>query len=42
MANPKPSDAKTLMVLGLLQAGPRHGYELHRIVTAHGTLYADF
>jgi DNA-binding PadR family transcriptional regulator len=42
MANPKPSDAKTLMVLGLLQAGPRHGYELHRIVVAHGTLYADF
>ncbi len=30
------------MVLGLLQAGPRHGYELHRIVMAHGTLYADF
>ncbi len=42
MANPKPSDAKTLMVLGLLQAGPRHGYDLHRIVVAHGTLYADF
>jgi|CXWL01.1.fsa_nt_gi DNA-binding PadR family transcriptional regulator len=42
MANPKPSDAKTLMVLGLLQAGPRHGYELHRIVVAHGALYADF
>jgi DNA-binding PadR family transcriptional regulator len=42
MASPKPSDAKTLMVLGLLQAGPRHGYELHRIVTAHGSLYADF
>jgi DNA-binding PadR family transcriptional regulator len=30
------------MVLGLLQAGPKHGYELHRIVVAHGTLYADF
>jgi DNA-binding PadR family transcriptional regulator len=30
------------MVLGLLQAGPRHGYELHRIVVAHGSLYADF
>ena len=30
------------MVLGLLQAGPQHGYELHRIVVAHGTLYADF
>ena len=42
MATPKPADAKTLMVLGLLQAGPRHGYELHRIVVAHGTLYADF
>ena len=42
MASPKPSDAKTLMVLGLLQAGPRHGYELHQIVVAHGTLYADF
>ena len=42
MANPKSSDAKTLMVLGLLQAGPKHGYELHRIVVAHGTLYADF
>lgn len=34
--------AKTLMVLGLLQSGPRHGYELHRIVVAHGSLYADF
>lgn len=30
------------MVLGLLQAGPRHGYELHRIVVAHGALYAEF
>ena len=30
------------MVLGLLQSGPKHGYELHRIVAAHGTLYADF
>lgn len=30
------------MVLGLLQARPRHGYELHRIVMAHGALYADF
>lgn len=30
------------MVLGLLQAGPRHGYELHRIVLAHGAVYADF
>src|SRR5512134_2593702 len=34
--------AKTLMVLGLLQSGPKHGYELHRIVVAHGSLYADF
>ena len=38
----KPADARTLMVLGLLQSGPLHGYELHRIVVAHGTLYADF
>jgi len=30
------------MVLGVLQAGPRHGYEIHRIVMAHGSLYADF
>jgi len=30
------------MVLGLLQSGPKHGYELHRIVVAHGSLYADF
>jgi DNA-binding PadR family transcriptional regulator len=30
------------MVLGLLQSGPQHGYELHRILVAHGTLYADF
>jgi len=30
------------MVLGLLQSGPKHGYELHRILVAHGTLYADF
>lgn len=34
--------AKTLMVLGLLQPGPKHGYELHRIVVAHGSLYPDF
>lgn len=33
--------AKTLMVLGLLQSGPKHGYELHRIVMGHGELYAD-
>jgi DNA-binding PadR family transcriptional regulator len=30
------------MVLGLLQSGPKHGYELHRIVLAHGSIYADF
>jgi len=30
------------MVLGLLKAGAKHGYELHRIVTAHGSLYSDF
>ncbi len=30
------------MVLGLLQSGPQHGYELHRILVAHGTLHADF
>jgi DNA-binding PadR family transcriptional regulator len=34
--------AKTLMVLGLLKSGRRHGYELHRIIVAHGTLYSDF
>ncbi len=38
----KPADARTLMVLGLLQDGPKHGYELHRILVAHGTLYAEF
>jgi DNA-binding PadR family transcriptional regulator len=37
-----PADARTLMVLGLLQSGPQHGYELHRILAAHGTLNADF
>jgi DNA-binding PadR family transcriptional regulator len=42
MKSGKPSDARTLMLLGLLQGGPKHGYELHRIVVAHGTLYADF
>ncbi len=31
-----------LMVLGVLHAGARHGYELHRILVAHGTVYADF
>lgn len=42
MGTPKPADARTLMVLGLLQSGPQHGYELHRILVAHGTLYASF
>lgn len=42
MSTQKPADARTLMVLGLLRAGPKHGYELHRILVAHGTLYADF
>ena len=32
---------KQLMLLGLLQHGPMHGYELHRIVRAHGELYTD-
>jgi len=32
---------KRLLLLGLLRDGPRHGYELNRIVRAHGTLYAD-
>jgi len=34
--------SRTLMVLGLLKSGPKHGYELHRIVVAHGALYPDF
>lgn len=42
MSTPKPADARTLMVLGLLQSGPKHGYELHRILVAHGSLYTDF
>jgi DNA-binding PadR family transcriptional regulator len=33
--------AKVLMVLGLLKRGPQHGYELHRVVVAHGSIYAD-
>ncbi len=41
-APPPAQAAKTLMVLGLLKSGPKHGYELHRIVVAHGSLYADF
>lgn len=32
---------KVLQILGLLLAGPKTGYELHRIVSAHGRLYAD-
>lgn len=32
---------KTLLVLGMLLHGPLYGYEMHRIVRAHGELYAD-
>jgi DNA-binding PadR family transcriptional regulator len=32
---------KELHILGLLQSGPRTGYELHRIVVAHGELFTD-
>ena len=32
---------KALILLGLLLHGPRYGYELHRIVRAHGDLYTD-
>ena len=32
---------KVLLILGLLLRGPLYGYELHRIVRAHGELYAD-
>lgn len=32
---------KMLLLLGLLLNRPLHGYELHRIVRAHGELYAD-
>jgi DNA-binding PadR family transcriptional regulator len=32
---------KVLLLLGLLLRGPVYGYELHRIVRAHGELYAD-
>jgi DNA-binding PadR family transcriptional regulator len=32
---------KELHLLGLLQLGPRTGYQLHRITKAHGELYAD-
>jgi DNA-binding PadR family transcriptional regulator len=30
------------MLLGRLRSRAKHGYELHRIVVAHGSLYADF
>lgn len=39
---PPGQASKTLMILGLLRSGPKHGYELHRVIVAHGTLYADF
>jgi DNA-binding PadR family transcriptional regulator len=32
---------KELHLLGLLQVGPRTGYQLHRVTQAHGELYAD-
>lgn len=32
---------KELLLLGLLQSGHNIGYDLHRIVTAHGELYND-
>jgi DNA-binding PadR family transcriptional regulator len=32
---------KVLILLGLLLNGSRYGYELHRIVRAHGDLYTD-
>jgi DNA-binding PadR family transcriptional regulator len=32
---------KALLVLGLLQSGPKTGYDVHRIVQAHGELYTD-
>lgn len=32
---------KTLHLLGLLLSGPKSGYDLHRILRAHGELYAD-
>jgi DNA-binding PadR family transcriptional regulator len=41
-AMPPGQASKIMMVLGLLKGGPRHGYELHRIVVAHGSIYADF
>jgi DNA-binding PadR family transcriptional regulator len=32
---------KELHILGLLLAGPKTGYDLHRIVLAHGELFTD-
>jgi DNA-binding PadR family transcriptional regulator len=32
---------KTLHLLGLLLSGPKSGYDLHRIVAAHGELFTD-
>ncbi len=32
---------KALLILGLLQGGPKTGYDLNRIVRAHGELYTD-
>jgi DNA-binding PadR family transcriptional regulator len=32
---------KVLLLLGLLRQGPLSGYDLHRIVRAHGELYTD-
>lgn len=32
---------KNLLLLSLLLAGPKSGYELHRVVREHGELYAD-
>lgn len=32
---------KELHLLGLLHAGPKTGYQLHRITEAHGELYTD-
>lgn len=32
---------KELHLLGLLESGPKTGYDLHRIVVAHGELYTD-
>jgi len=32
---------KLLLLLGLLRQGPLYGYELHRVVRAHGELYTD-